>query len=150
MDLDWLDQLAMSGATTLVGAAATEAWHQARAGFVRLFGGDPKRDIRIGRRLDELGRDVEQADVDKRDSVRQRSAAAWQTRLADLLEDDPGSAEALRMWQQQIEDLLPPAQQQWVQNIVATAPGAVAQGVMFGAIYNRPAPQSLVDDEQVG
>jgi hypothetical protein len=141
MDADWLLQLATSGATTLVAAAATDMWQEARSGFARLFGrGDIKNEALAAGRLDALTTAVEKADVSERDAVRQRLLPAWQTRLTDLLEEDPGTANTLRRLQDELQAGLPVAQQLWVQSITASAAGATAQGVMFGNIINRPAP----------
>ena len=137
MDADWLLQLATSGATTLVGAAATTAWEEARSGFARLFGrGEKKREEIAAVRLDALAAEVEQAESSERDAVRQRLLPVWQTRLADLLEEDPAVTGVLRSLRDELLVRLPKAQQQWVQNITADAVGAIAQGVMFGNIYN--------------
>lgn len=141
MDAGWLMQLAASGATTLIGAAATDAWQQARTGFARLFGrGDADREALSGRRLDALTAAVEQADASNRDRVREQLLLVWQTRLADLLEEDPDTVELLRGLRDELQERLPAPQQQWVQNITASAPQAVAQGAMFGNVYHYAAP----------
>ncbi|MEU8263212.1 hypothetical protein AB0C02_21595 [Micromonospora sp. NPDC048999] len=141
MDLGGLAQLGMTGAAVLVQAAATDAWQVARSGFVRLFGrGDREREAVAGRRLDALAAEVEQATLAQREEVRQRLLPAWQTRLADLIEDDPATADALQSLRDELLARLPAPQQQWVQNITASAPGATAQGVMFGNIITHPAP----------
>ncbi|TDB81056.1 hypothetical protein [Micromonospora sp. KC721] len=141
MDTDWLVQLATSGATTLVGAAATDAWQQARLGFARLLGrGDAGRQELVTARLDRLASAVEQADAAERDLVRQQLLPAWQARLADLLEEDPAAAATLSGLRDELQSQLPAVQRQWVQHITASAAGATAQGVMFGNIINQPAP----------
>ena len=142
---EWLLALAKSGATTLVGAAATDVWQQARAGFARLFGrGDAQREALAASRLDALAVAVEQAGGPgtELDAVRQRQQAVWETRLGDLLEEDPEVAQALRRLCAELLPQLPAAQQQWLQHITASAPGASAQGVMFGNLINHPAPPS--------
>lgn len=141
--MDWLAQLATSGATTLVGAAATDAWQHARDGFARLLGrGREDREAVAERRLQALAAEVERAPLDERAGLRQRLLPAWQTRLADLLEEDPAAAELLRGLVDEVRERLPSVQQQWVQHITATACGAVAQGVMFGKIINHPGQTS--------
>jgi hypothetical protein len=130
----------MTGAATLVQAAATEAWELARSGFARLLGrGDQEREAIVARRLDALASEVEQSPIEQRDELRQRLLPAWQTRLADLIEENPAAADALRNLRDELLTRLPASQQQWVQNITASAPGATAQGVMFGNIVNHPA-----------
>jgi hypothetical protein len=138
VDADWLQQLATSGATTLVGAAATDVWQQARKGFARLLGrSDSGQEELAAKRLDALTAAVEQADVSERDMVRRLLLPAWQTELRDLLKEDPTTANTLRGLRDELQALLPTAQQQWVQHINASAPGAKAQGVMFGNIINH-------------
>lgn len=151
MDLGWLMQLGAAGAAVLVQAAATDVWQVARAGFVRLFGrGDRARKAVAERRLDALAAEVEKAPPAQRDEVRQRLLPTWQTRLTDLLEDDPATADALRVLCDQLRARLPAPQQQWVQSITASAPGATAQGVMFGNIINHPHPPTKPDDRAAG
>jgi dsRNA-specific ribonuclease len=138
MDAAWLVQLATSGATTLIGAAATDAWQQARAGFARLLGrGDADKQALAARRLDALTAAVSEAA--EPDKVREQMLPVWQTRLTDLLEEDPAAADLLRALRDELQERLPAPQQQWVQNVTASAPGAVAQGVVFGNIHNHPA-----------
>ncbi|MEO3927400.1 hypothetical protein ABGB07_26540 [Micromonosporaceae bacterium B7E4] len=72
--------------------------------------------------------------------MRERLLVAWQARLVDLMEEDPTAAEAVRLLSGELQAKLPAARQQWIQNVTAAAPGATAQGVMFGNIVNHPAP----------
>ncbi|MFI7026937.1 hypothetical protein ACIBMZ_29915 [Micromonospora sp. NPDC049900] len=138
MDLGWLAQLGTTGALVLVQAAATDVWQLARAGFTRLLGrGDRKGEAVAERRLDALAAEVEQAPPAERDEVRRRLLSAWQTRLVDLIEEDPSAAEALQVLRDELLARLPAPQQQWVQNITASAPHATAQGVTFGNIINH-------------
>jgi hypothetical protein len=54
--------LLTTGASTLVAAAATDAWKVARPGFLRLLGrGDSQRETETARRLDTLATVVEHA-----------------------------------------------------------------------------------------
>jgi hypothetical protein len=141
VDLGWLAQVGTTGAAVLVQAAATEVWQAARSGFVRLFGhGDGEREAVAERRLDALAAAVEQAPPEQRDQVRQRLLPAWQTRLSDLIEEDPATADALRALRDELLARLPTPRQQWVQNITATASDATAQGVMFGNMINHLSP----------
>ncbi|WIN00120.1 hypothetical protein ACTOB_003804 [Actinoplanes oblitus] len=96
MDAEWLVQLASSGATTLVTAAATDLWKDLRPAFTRLLGrGDPQREIEAGQQLDALAATVEQVPEEQQDVVRREQAQQWQTQLADLLHEHPQAAEAL-------------------------------------------------------
>ncbi|HEY0696281.1 MAG TPA: hypothetical protein VGD43_00545 [Micromonospora sp.] len=140
MDPGWVEQLGMTGAAALVQAAGTEVWQLARSAFTRLLGrGDPVRDAVTERRLDALAAEVEQAPPGQRDEVRQRLLPDWRRRLADLVEEDPAVADAVRHLQADLMARLPTPQQQWILHVTASAPGARAQGVMFGNIFNHPA-----------
>ena len=79
-----------------------------------------------------------QASPAEHEAVRQRLLSIWQTRLIDLVEEDPTAAETLRSLRDELRSRLPVAQQQWVQTITSSASGATAQGVMFGNIINHP------------
>jgi hypothetical protein len=88
---------------------------------------------------DHLDRDaaaIEAASPEERDEVRAHLLPSWQVRLADFLEEFPDAREELSAWVEQIRAQLPTAQASWVQNITANAPGATAQGAMFGNVIN--------------
>jgi hypothetical protein len=137
MAVEWIAAAAAAGGTALIGAAATDAWQTARDGAVKLF-------TRGGRRRAELVRDhldrdaavIEAAGPGERDGVRARLLPEWQVRLADLLEEFPVAREELAAWAEQVRAQLPVAQASWVQSITAAAPGATAQGAMFGNVIN--------------
>jgi hypothetical protein len=138
VDITWILQLGSSGAAALVGAAATDAWTTARSAFVRLLGrGNKTSESLAERRLDALAAEVEQAEGAEREAVRKRLLAVWQTRLSDLLEEDPDLATTMKSVRDDLQARLPERQQQWVQNVIASATGATAQGVMFGSIVNH-------------
>lgn len=150
MDTDWLVQLATSGATTLIGAAATDIWSDARAGFARLFGrGDADREALATRRLDALTAAVEQVEVSERDTVRQQLLPVWQTRLTDLLEEDPDTADILRGLRDELQARLPAPQQQWVQTNIARDNSRLfaAQG---GNVIYHEAPGTERDERSPG
>jgi hypothetical protein len=110
MTEEWLSALAMSGATALVTAAATDSWKEIRAGFRKWFGnGDQNREHLAERRLDEVATMIEQADESAREGVRDTQILAWRTRLADLLEEKPDQAEELRTLIGRVEAVLPDA-----------------------------------------
>ena len=81
-------------------------------------------------------------------AARARQEGAWEGRLRDLLAEHPEVAEELRDMLEEIRrqaSRLPQA----VQNITASAPGATAQGAMFGDVINhgdapRPAAQKVL------
>jgi hypothetical protein len=132
-------ELAMTGAATVVGAMATDAWQAARTKVAGLLGrGDDSRRELAETRLERAAAEVEIAEPDRREEVRERIAAAWQVRLVDLLEEHPEAEAELRRVIEDLSSRLPPAQQSWVQHITASGQGSVAQGVMFGNIINHP------------
>ena len=137
MVAEWIAAAAAAGGTALIGAAATDAWQTARSGVVKLFARGGKRRAELVR--DRLDRDVaviEAAGPVERDEVRAQLLPAWQLRLADLLEEFPDAREELGAWAEQVRALMPAAQASWVQNVTANAPGATAQGAMFGNVIN--------------
>ena len=131
-----------TGAATLVAAAATDAWQQARKGFARLLGrGDQGRERATERRLDALAAAVQQASPEGRAEVCRQLQAAWQVRLGDLIEDDPNIAPSLQDLIERVRTELPIRQQAWVQNVTASGQGS-AYGVMGhgGSIHIHPGP----------
>ena len=98
---EWIATLAGTGASTLVTAAATDVWQTARAGFVRLFGrGDAARAQLAEARLDELAAARDDGEIGDQ-------LVVWRTRLADLLQEDPNNAEALRALIDELTPRLP-------------------------------------------
>jgi hypothetical protein len=120
--LEALIALAALAGNTVVAAATTDVWEAARRKFARLLGcGNPKKEQLAEQRLEETrqqlegvtGRELEQAQADL--------GRAWQVRLADLLEEDPGIEAELRAVVEEIRAQLPA-------EIVAAADHAVAAG----------------------
>ena len=82
-------------------------------------------------------------------TVKARLEGVWEARLRDLLAEYPDAAIELRALLEELRSQAgrhPHAQQ----NITATAPGAVAQGAMFGNVINyadraQPAAATGVD-----
>jgi hypothetical protein len=137
MAVEWIAAAAAAGGTALIGAAATDAWQTARNGVVKLFALGGKRRAELARdRLDRDAAVIDAAGPGERNGVRARLLPEWQVRLADLLEEFPGAREELIAWAEQVLAQLPAAQASWVQNITAAAPGATAQGAMFGNVIN--------------
>jgi len=83
---------------------------------------------------------VEQADASERDAVRERLLPFWQTRLTDLLDEDPDTADLLRRLRDELRAQLPAPQQQWVQNVIASGQGAAygAQGGNVNVYHYAP------------
>ena len=102
--LESLIALAALAGNTVVTAAVTDAWEAARKGFARLLGrGDPDKTKAAERRLEETHDQLTQATGADLERVRAALEAQWTTRLADLLEDDPGVEADLRALVEQIQ-----------------------------------------------
>ena len=106
--LEALITLAALAGNTLVAAATTDAWEAARRKFAQLLGrGDPKKERLAEKRLEETrlqldgvtGQELEKAQADLK--------RAWQVRIADLLEEDPGVEVELRTLVEEIQAQLP-------------------------------------------
>jgi hypothetical protein len=96
--------LAALAGNTVVTAAVTDAWEAARKGFARLLGrGDPDKTKAAERRLEETHDQLTQAEGADLERVQAALEAQWTTRLADLLEDDPGVETDLRALVDQIQ-----------------------------------------------
>jgi hypothetical protein len=96
--------LATLAGNTVVTAAVTDAWEATRKGFARLLGrGDPDKTKAVERRLEETHDQLTQATGGDLERVRAALEAQWTTRLADLLEDDPGVEAELRALVEQIQ-----------------------------------------------
>jgi hypothetical protein len=119
MVVEWLAALAAAGGSALVGAAANEAWVQARAGAVALFAKVGRRREIVERWADETAAEIEATPVAARDEARQRLAPQWAGRWADLLEEFPELEAELRAWSDEVRRELPPASQTWVQTFIA-------------------------------
>jgi hypothetical protein len=124
--LEWIVVLAAAGGSALISAAATDAWGAAREGVLAVFGraGDRRREMAAAR-LDADAAAIESAADGEREAVRAELLLAWQTRLADLLEEFPEAREELQAWATRINDQLPPGQQAWEQNNTARECGTV-------------------------
>src|SRR6516165_1709331 len=95
--LEALIAMAALAGNTVVAAATTDAWEAARRGFARLLGrGDPDRTKMAEQRLDQTRQQLEGADGEELEKAQADLAKAWQVRLADLLEENPGVEADLR------------------------------------------------------
>jgi hypothetical protein len=136
-----LAALAVLAGNTVVAAAATDAWEAARRGFARLLGrGDPDRIKAAERRLAETREQLAVADADVGPALQ----AQWATRLADLLEEDPGAEGDLRALIEQVQAALPGGMVSAVDHSIAagrdlniTASGG---GLAAGVIHGNVAP----------
>jgi hypothetical protein len=140
--------LAQAAGQAVVSAAATDTWGRAKLGVARLLGrGDPSRAAVAERRLDETCGQLASLSGEELDAARAALAVAWQARLADLLEDDPGVAEDLRTLVAQVRagTVSAPGHGTAVGgNMTITAPGGVAAGTIHGDVTagnpTRPGP----------
>ena len=92
-----LTALASTGGTALVTAMVTDSWEGVRARVARLFGrGNPQQAEAAVGKLEQSraalaglsGAELERAAAEQQ--------VVWRTRLADLLEEDPGAERELR------------------------------------------------------
>jgi hypothetical protein len=105
---DSLMALASLAGNTLVAAAVTDAWENARRGVAQLLGrGDRDRTKIAERRLDETRGQLTAASGADLEQAQAVLAARWATRLADLLEEDPDAEADLRALVGQIQAELP-------------------------------------------
>ncbi|MFE2381640.1 hypothetical protein [Streptomyces misionensis] len=141
------ETLAMTGASTLVAAMATDAWQAGRGGFARLFHrrGNGLREI-------ETHLDNDAALVTGEDAAAAREAliGPWRLRLLRLLREHPGAAPELTELIDRIRERLPEDGRRWTQN-VHTHDHSVANVVQGGNQYNqymdRPRTNGDADDE---
>jgi hypothetical protein len=152
---DSLMALASLAGNTLVAAAVTDAWENARRGVARLLGrGEPDRTKVAERRLDETrgqltavsGSDLEQAQA--------VLAAQWATRLADLLEEDPDAEAGLRDLVGQIRAELPASVVSAADNSAAAGRDmnieASGGGIAAAVIHGNVAPPGPTDPGPAG
>jgi hypothetical protein len=92
----------------VVAAAMTDAWGSAKHGFARLLGrGDPAGEERAAVRLEETRQQLIAVPAGELEQARGRAAAAWQTRLEDLLDEHPDAAGDLRALVEEAQSRLP-------------------------------------------
>ncbi|MFI6845799.1 hypothetical protein OG535_09015 [Kitasatospora sp. NBC_00085] len=122
-------QLATSGATTLVGLMATEAWTQARSRLAALFGRG--RDAEeVAAELEEIRIEVVQAEGEA--ELVADCTAELRGRLRRLLRD-PGAAAELRSILDEFTPQLPAQAQVTVHNEIS---GGTQGNVMLGYTVN--------------
>lgn len=146
--------LATVAGNTLVTAAVTDAWEAARKGFARLLGrGDPDRTKAVERRLEDTRERLTEATGADLERTRAALEAQWVTRLADLLEDDPGVEADLRTVVQQIQAQLPAGMVSAADHAVAAGRdvniSAASGGVAAGVIHGNVAPPNPIYPDPV-
>jgi hypothetical protein len=149
-----LATLAMTGATTVVAAMATQAWQTTRTGVLQLFRRDQAQQPAIATQLDsDVTLVAQEADSE---GARQDLVPVWNRRLAAFLRQHPDALDEFQALVSTVRAELPQAQQRWVQHI--TAHGGLAFGAQgpgssvhfhnyLGPGQARPAtPASAADD----
>jgi hypothetical protein len=127
-----LAALAGTSATTLVAAMTTDAWQSVRSGVARLFGrANDSRQKAVESQLDSNAELL--AQVDDPERARQNLVGLWQLELERLLSEHPDAASELQALMAQARKQLPPAQQTWIQTIVAR--GGLSFGVQGGNVF---------------
>ena len=135
--------LASLAGRTVAAAAVTDGWESVKRGFARLLGrGDPGRTEVAGRRLEQSREELADVPADQLELVRGRVAAAWQTRLLDLLEEYPEMAGELGALVEQARVQLPAGPVSAAGHGVAVggdvtitaSGGAVAAGTIHGNV----------------
>jgi len=95
---DELLGMASLAGRTLITAATGDGWGAVKRGFARVLGrGDRERTQLAEHRLDETREQLLAVAEPERAAVAAGLEAMWRTRLADLLEEDPGAATELRV-----------------------------------------------------
>lgn len=145
---DALVALASLAGNTVVAAATTDAWEAARRRFAHLLGrGDQRRTMLARRRLDETRRQLEGIADRELAQARANLEKAWQGRLADLLEEDPGIEADLRALVEEIQASLSAVVVSAADHSVAAAGDvkitAQDSGVAAGVIHGNVAPSTL-------
>lgn len=151
--LEALIALAALAGNTVVTAATTDAWEAARRRFARLLGhGDPQKEQLADNRLEETRQQLAAVAGQELEQARVELARAWQVRMADLLEEDPGIEAELRTVVEEVRAQLPAEVVSAADHSVAAgrdvnvsaSQGGVAAGVIHGDVTppgpTRPGP----------
>jgi hypothetical protein len=100
--------LAQWAGQTVAAAAVVDAWESVRHKFARLFGrGDPKRTEAAERWLTQTHEQLTAASGEELESARAYQQQRWQSRFADLLDEDPDVEAELRALVEEIQAQLP-------------------------------------------
>lgn len=151
--LEALIALAALAGNTVVTAATTDAWEAARRKFARMLGrGDAKKEQLADKRLEETRQQLASVSGQELETARADLAKAWQVRMADLLEEDPGVEAELRALVEEVRAQLPAGVVSAADHSVAAGrdvnisatQGGLAAGVIHGDVAppgpTRPGP----------
>jgi hypothetical protein len=148
------DPVAIAAATTVVTAMATEGYQTARSAVVRFWQRVRPHEVpSVEAELDAVRGEVLAAREAGDDAQERELAVPWKLRLQRMLAADPAlGAELERMLDEELAPLLRTEDrarvQQQIQHVTASAPGAVAQGVLGGGnIINYPRPGQSASTE---
>ncbi|WNF25530.1 hypothetical protein RI138_01205 [Streptomyces sp. C11-1] len=121
--------LAASGATTVVGLMATEAWTQVRGRLARFLSRGEDTDA-VDAELEESRAELTAARADADEATAADIEAEWRTRLRRALRANPEAAEELRTLLDELAPLQPSAPTVSVSNSVSggTQYAPVVQG----------------------
>ena len=145
--LEALIALAALAGNTVVAAATTDAWEAARRKFARLLGrGDAKKEQLADKRLEETRQQLDGVTGQRLEKAQADLAKAWQVRMADLLEEDPGAEAELRSLVEEIRAQLPATVVSAVDHAIAAgrdvtvsaSGGGEAAGVLHGDVHAGP------------
>jgi hypothetical protein len=136
-----MDPLVLAAASAVVTAMATDGWQQAREAVVRLWRQNrPGHVSTIETELEETRAEVIAARSAGDRAAEEGLVADWQRKLQRLLNVNPDLGIELRqVVDEELAPLMPADEQarlKNIQNITASAPGATAQGAMFGNVIN--------------
>ncbi|MFD9403097.1 hypothetical protein ACFWA4_30285 [Streptomyces sp. NPDC060011] len=111
-----LAPLALTGATTLVAAIATDAWQVARTGVARLF---RRRDQVLQSAIEAQlqGNATLVAQAEDAEQARQALIPMWQLELKQLLRQHPDAADELQALINEISAAMPQTQRTWAQKV---------------------------------
>ncbi|GCB52685.1 hypothetical protein [Streptomyces sp. NL15-2K] len=135
-----LTALALTGATTVVAAMATDAWQATRAGVNRLFRREGATQAAIDGQLEGGALLVAQAaEADAVEQARQALVPVWQLHFQALLRDHPEVADELRTLITEVRAALPQSRQNWTQTNVARD-GSTVYAAQRGNVYHYQQP----------
>jgi hypothetical protein len=122
-----LTALATSGATTVVGLMASDAWTQVRTRLARFFARDGEAG-QVGQELELSRQELAAARAADDDLAAGDIEAEWRTRLRRTLRADPAAASELRLL---LAELAPDSPQGTTVTVHNTMSGVVRHGSVY-------------------